>query len=117
VNAALDLLLGTWDSAGESHPVVSGILRSFNFDPALAMTGMERRLTIRRLASQWLGCDAGIPCGPYATLQESHCLASGNCASHLPTQEFIRQQLLTPPEFDAMMRLVSRMRNELGGGG
>jgi hypothetical protein len=113
VGAALDLLLGTWDSEGESHPAVGRILRDFNSDPALAMTGMERRLEIRRLASRWLACDDGAPCGPYASFQETRCIAFSNCASHLPVQEFIRQRLLSPPEYEAMMRLVSGVRSEL----
>ncbi|WP_091241105.1 hypothetical protein [Aquimonas voraii] len=109
--ASLEFLLSLGPGAVPRQ--IAPQIRQFDRDPALAGTGPERRAAIRALAADWIACELGAPCGAYGGLQERHCVSTGNCASHLGVQEYIRQRLLTPPEYGAMVRLVRGIQNAI----
>lgn len=110
LQSTLELLFNRWDGAGLSIPRIAAANAVLTLDPRLALTPPHRVQEIRTLAIELLACDFGAPCAPQGPRQDYFCVVHANCATDLTMNEFVRQRLLTPPEYEALTRFLEALR-------
>jgi hypothetical protein len=116
--AALDLLRGDASIDARARVVdklITGRIKSeyshFGSDVFdRAGTAFDRRRTLKQLAVEVHRCQiGGSSCGAGGRLQNQHCIAFGDCASHLTWDQFIMTRLVTPHEARVVASLVEKL--------
>jgi hypothetical protein len=115
IESGLRLLFGRYE-AGSTIPSIAAARAELSADPRLALTPPLRVQQIQSLAIELMACEFGLPCSARGPRQDYYCMAQANCAPDLPFGEFVRQRLLTPAEYEAMLRFLGALREIARGG-
>jgi hypothetical protein len=119
----LDLLFGLMRAPESPELVAAAINMLPRVDSGIGMNAIglnrfaagERVDAIRSYAAHWVACELGAHCGPNQSYDmQIKCLGEQNCAMDLSLPEFIRTRALSGGDYEAMLRYIAFLREQMG---